>query len=196
MEIIANSYILKIISNIDIFQLDLGNNLTGKRPEPGKGEEMKITITDLFIKKYSTNVGRFIYKYGNIGNLKFYMDMLLSNKEMQIHLSEELIYDIEINEELLRSNPRTYLSNILQNIENIKNSQNIQIETKDEDFHLLHISSAPEHVEKPEIDLPKDQYITEMAARRQKLSPIDPNDTELQKIIEKRRKKNIEKYGY
>jgi hypothetical protein len=196
MEIVTTSYLLKIFSNIDLFTLDLGSNLTGKVAEPGKGEEIKIKISDEFIKRYEKNTGRFIYKYGNIGKLKFYNDPFLQRLEIQVHVNENLIYELEVNEGSLKENPRKYLSKLLENLtKTTKESTDEPVEELNEEYHLLHITNVPEDVEKPKIDLPKDEYIEQMVKRRNLLTPLS-DSPEISSYINKKRQKNIEQNGY
>lgn len=199
MEIVSNSQILKVFSTIDIFKLDLGFNLTGRVPEVGKeNEELKIKISDEFIKRYQTMTGRLIYKYGNIGEktnqLKFYHDPNLKINEIQVHINSDLIYELEIDLDTLSSEPRSFLSKLLEDITNKKEEKN---ENPDEEpqYHLLHITSREPDPNDPEIDMDEKEYIKAMVERRQKTSPFQPTP-EFLEWAEKRKQKYREQYGY
>jgi len=181
-QIIANSYVLKQFSKIDIFKKDLGNNLTGAFDPKNKsrGEGMKIKISDEFIKKYKSVTGSIIFKYGFIGNLNFYQDQTLHNNEF-VAFENEKIYEIEIDKpEDLINDPGEYLGYIVEQIENNGKEEHVE----------KHFSSVPEEIETPDISMYRDAYIEAMVERRRKLSPINENDENLQEIIKKRKKRH------
>jgi hypothetical protein len=136
MEVVANSFILKIISKIDIFKLVLGDNLTGPVDLSGK-KQVKIVIKDVFIKKYLNITNNIIYRYGNIGSLKFYQDSSLANHELCVFKDDE-IFEIEIDIDELRHNPKSYLSEIIKNIvennDDNYDNQSYNIELKGKKF--------------------------------------------------------------
>lgn len=180
-QIVANSYVLKQFSKIEIFQRDLGKNLTGPFDPKSKsrGEGMKIKISDEFIKRYRSVTGNIIFKYGSIGKLNFYQDQTLHNNEFAVFSGDE-IYEIEIeNIDELINDPGEYLGTIIEKIENAEQEPETQ-----------HFTTVPEEIETPDISMYKDSYIEAMVERRKKLSPIDQNDSNLQEFIRKRRAKN------
>ncbi len=209
MEIVSNSHLLKIFSRIDIFKVDLGSNLTGKVKLDNKTskDDLKIKISDEFIKRYQSMTNRVIYRYGNIGEgsnmLKFYHDTGLKMNEIQVHVNKDLIYELEIDINSIGTDPRTYLSKILEDLLNpnkVDDSVDDEYVKNDEmeesNYHLLHVSSKEPDPEDPPIDMKdKDEYIKAMVERRRKLSKVEMTP-ELIEFIEKKKQKDREKYGY
>jgi len=162
-QIVANNFVLKNFSNIDIFKRELGNNLTGAVSNKGKDRSnLQIKISDDFVHRYRNNTKNLIFRYGSIGSLVFYQDTKLENNEF-IAFDGDKIYEIEIESiEEFKNNPRKYLSNLLDKIENGEKEEN------GENYMLF--STVPNGVEIPDITLPKDQYLDKMVKRRKKLS--------------------------
>lgn len=162
-QIVANSFVLKHFSNIDIFKRELGKNLTGAVSNKGKDRSnLQIKISDDFIQRYRTNTKNLIFRYGSIGSLVFYQDTKLENNEF-VAFDGDKIYEVEIESiDEFKNNPRKYLSNIIDKLENNKNE-------KEDDNYML-FSTVPKGVEIPDITLPKDQYLSKMIERRKKLS--------------------------
>jgi len=73
IQIVANTYLLKKFSTIDIYQQDLGKSLIPQ------GEET-IRIIDIFAKKYHTLTNNIILKSGKIGTISFYQDSALNQE--------------------------------------------------------------------------------------------------------------------
>lgn len=160
-QIVANNIVLKKFSKIDIFEIDLGKNLTGGATS-SKKKDMSIKISDDFIQRYRHNTNNLLFKYGNIGSLKFYTDSTLSNNEL-IAFDGDNIYEIEIDDvQMLTNSPRTYLSNLIEKISNVNSDKN---EDVDEIKNII-ISSKPEDTEVPDISLPYDQYVEKLIKRR------------------------------
>lgn len=177
-QIVANSFILKKFSKIDIFKRELGDNLTGAIDPNSKG--MKIKIKDDFIKRYNSNTNNIIHKYGKIGKLNFYQDQNLKNNEF-VAFTKDNIFEIDIdNIEELNNNPSEYLGKVLENLDNVNNEESKQ----------NYITNTPEDNNDPDINMMKDNYIEAMVERRQKLSPINKDDEKIKEIIEKRKKKH------
>jgi len=190
MQIVANSRILKEFSKIDIFNIDLGKNLRGSVPKTGKYDDnFNFKITDTFVKKYDKTNGKIVYKFGTIGTLKFYVEYSLADNEIEIHKSEDEIFEMNINFNKLQENPKKYLTNLLYFVENGEQPEDDIIE------NVSIIKENDDTIPEPSIDLPKDIFIEKMIERRRKLSPNVFSEEE-QKSIENKRKKNLEKYGY
>jgi hypothetical protein len=186
MNIVANAKLLKYLANIDIFQLDLGRNLKGPwDPKDTRDNTFRLKISDEFIKKYQKLTGNFIFRYGDVGTLKFYQDQKLGPMEMQIW-KEEDIYEIEMNEVDLAANPRKVLSDTLQELDKFANPISLEANV---------ISTAPDEAEKNSASLTKEELLEKIKAKRRKESPL-PQDEKLLAFIERKRKENRERYGY
>lgn len=87
--IVTNSKLEKMIMKIDIFSLDLGKSVLNRKTHT-------IQIKDNFVSVYSNMHGRFIHKYGNIGDINFYSDLRIPYDEIHIYADNkvfELQYD-------------------------------------------------------------------------------------------------------
>jgi hypothetical protein len=177
LEIVANTNILKKFNSIDIFRLDLGNNLKGPAPltpEQKSQNQFKMKITDTFIKKYLSLNEKIIYKYGEIGSLKFYQDLTIPHHEIHVYHEDE-IFEIEF-EEPEDGNYRKYLNDLLVYIE--EQISKVYTKRKDDDYYFKknnqrsgkNYTNIPENMEKVDIRLDKDIYVEEMIKRRQKIS--------------------------
>lgn len=159
MYIVTGNQILTHFKKIEGFEMNLGLNLKGSvnlnKNSTKQGEEPKIKIRDEFVKKYQNINNKIINKYGNIGSLKFYEEHSLKN-EMHIYKDEQ-VFEIEIDDISLRSNPTEYLVNILKALENPDESEDVK------DYIYTNL---PEHIETPNMNLPKDQYIDALLKRR------------------------------
>lgn len=171
MEIVANNNILRFFKNISIFKIDLGTNLKGPAPTGGplkKNEsEFSIKIRDEFVKKYQTLAGKFIMKYGEIGSLKFYEDNSIPINEFHIY-DKEKIYEICANSDDLKKDPSNYLTEVIQMIENGENEQ------KEEENKIKNViyTNMPEDLMRPDMNLPKDQYIEALVNRKKLLNKL------------------------
>lgn len=182
-QIVANSFVLKNFSKIDIFKRELGDNLTGA-VNPNSKDDMTIKISDDFIKRYKANTGNIIFRYGSIGKITFYQDQNLKNNEFAVFDDNNKIYEINIEDSnYLLNNPKKYLSEIIKKIDEAEKQPD------DENY----ISTVPEGVEKPDISLPKDQYIEKMANRRNEISKLPNDDEHLAEIIKKRKQQHYNK---
>ena len=164
-QVVANNVALKHFSKIDIFRIDLGNNLTGA--VSNKNSDIKIKISDDFIQRYKNNTRNLIFKYGNIGKLTFYIDTTLKNDEL-IVFDDDVIYEIDIEDiQTLANEPRKYLSNLLEKLSN-------NINTKNDEFDIKNtiISTKPEDLEVPDISLPYEQYIEKLVEHVDKKSKL------------------------
>lgn len=148
MIVVANTYMLNIFRKIEIFKLNLGDNVINIKTGV-------ISIKDGFMLKYHNLTGKHVITYGSIGKLIFYQDFTLSNKEFFI-FNEESIYVLNytIDDEKLK--PEEYLASIIKEInekEGIKENKEIS--------KIKPLG--------PSMNLPKDQYIEEMLKKRQLL---------------------------
>jgi len=157
--------ILKRFKSIDIFKLDLGNNYRGPvtdKPDP----EIKFRIKDEFIKKYQNVNGRLIHKYGDIGSLKFYEDLTLKANEIHVY-KDESIYEIEMMEDDFKRDPKEYLGSIIQAIDMGDDK------LKQELVSQKIFTNMPESIERPDISLPKEQYLEALRDRRKKINEMN-----------------------
>jgi len=160
MNIVANNYMLRYFKKISIFKVDLGFNLKGPVKTRPTGDEPTIKIKDDFIKKYEHLTGILLMKYGEIGRLKFYEDKGVGINEVHIYDGDK-IYEIGVTSDDMEKEPGMYLTEILQMIEN----GGVQESDVDiiKDFSY---DNVPEGIEKPDIRLPRDQYIEALINRR------------------------------
>jgi len=171
-QIVANSYVLKNFSKINIFTMDLGKNLTGPVSTKTK-DGITIKISDEFIKKYRSITGNIIFTYGTIGKLKFYQDNSLKNTEF-VAFDGDKIFEIDIeNVSTLINDPREYLNDVISSI--------YGLEDEDEDekeFNIVseqkYFSTVPENEELklPDIKLPYDAYVEASINRLNKMSKL------------------------
>ena len=165
MHIISNSIILKKFQKIDIFKLDLGRTLIPK------GEE-QIRVLDEFIKIFEQKNHRFIHKFGSIGSLKFYQDVLMDRDIFHVYDGDD-IYEINFEE---TEDIKEYLSNILFEIEN-KNKKDKELqEVIEKTFGKKWYDSDDKNRGKSyEIDqtLSKEEYLAEMIKRRELKNKIN-----------------------
>lgn len=181
-QIVANSFVLRHFSKIELFRTKLGMNLTGAQ-DPKKNPKIKIKISDPFVKSYKSMTGNIIFMYGEIGKLNFYQDETLQKNEF-VAFDGDKIYEIEIEDlSKLMNEPGEYLGETMRQIEESEN---------DETGKEIRITNLPTEVETPEISIKyKDAYISAMSERRNQLSNVE-DDPEALKMIEKKRK---EYYG-
>lgn len=176
MEIVTNNSILRFFKTIKYFKIDLGNNLKGP-VQRKKDPDFVIKIKDEFIKKYQTLTNRIIFKYGEIGSLKFYEDNSLKD---EIHIyDKEKVYEILVKKEDLEKDATTYLTELLQSIE--ENSEVVEVkEISDNNSDIKEVkmvknvnyTNMPDDIIRPDMKLPRDQYIEAMVKRRKLLSKL------------------------
>ena len=145
MTIVANTYMLNLFRQIDLFKLNLGKSLTPIN-------EDRIVIKDPFMLKYLNMTGKQILTYGSIGKLIFYQDYTLPQKEFYI-FNDESIYSLVYTDNDTKNTPQSYLASIIQEInekEGIKESSDTIKDKK----------------KGPDMKLPKEQYIEEMLKKR------------------------------
>jgi hypothetical protein len=170
MNIVTNVIMLKYFKRISIFKVDLGSNLKGATPSGNnRNVDRKITIKDAFIKQYQLmNKNGLIRKYGEIGTLKFYEDGDIKGTDFHIYDGEQ-IYEITATEEDMMKDPGLYLSEILQMLENNNAEDNSEIEIKENMIKDITYTNMDENIERPNMKLPKDQYIQALIDRRHML---------------------------
>lgn len=162
MYIVTSTDILRRFKSIDIFQIDLGLNLKGPvNMNPGK-EEKKIKVRDEFNKRYHMLNGRYINKFGHIGTLTFYEDLSLPKDEIHIYKEKDII-EIKFTKEDYKIEPRKYLSDLLETIDGKK--QQTEKDNKKESNVVY--TNMPQEIVKPDISMPKDQYIEALVKNRQ-----------------------------
>lgn len=171
MQVVANSIILRHFKRIDIFKLDMGLNYFGPVNE-AKNQEIKLKIKDEFIKKYQTLTNRLIHRYGEIGSLKFYEDLQLSQNELHIYANKDDVYEIMMTDEDFARDPKGYLGEIISLIEGGKAETDEQIKEKKEleERRNKIYTNMPPDIERPDISLPKEQYLAELVEYRKKLN--------------------------
>lgn len=169
MEIIAHSSLLRKARTIEGYKDDLGFNLKGAVQNKPNGAPSKITIKDPFIKKYENINGRLIYKYGNLGNIKFYNDLSMEHNQLCVFDGEN-IFEVVLMPEELSGSFKTYLNDLLKAIyEGCRE----QIEyTVNEEMKDKIYTNMPEDVDRPDIAMPYEQYIDALVKKRQKLSNV------------------------
>ena len=166
MNIVANNYILRFFKKISIFKLDLGTNLKG--PAGMKNDGTTFRIRDEFVKKYQTlNLGNIIRKYGEIGTLKFYEDGNLPLTEFHIY-KDDKIYEMQAVQEDLLKDPGAYLTEILQ----LLDDGALKEEEDNGMIKNVSYSNMPENLERPNMKLPRDQYVEALLNRRRLLEKI------------------------
>ena len=155
---------LRYFKSISIFKLDLGSNLKG--PVQNKPSmEGGIKIKDEFIKKYERLTGRFIRKYGDIGKLKFYEDNNINGNEFHIY-NDDKIYEIEATLDDLQKEAIDYLTETIQMIEQGEVEEDIEYSNMMKDISYTNMS---EDVRRPDISMPKDEYIEAIVNRRRSM---------------------------
>lgn len=145
MTIVANTYMLNLFRQIDLFKLNLGKSLTPIN-------EDRIVIKDPFMLKYLNMTGKQILTYGSIGKLIFYQDYTLPQKEFYI-FNDDSIYGLVYTDNDTKNSPQSYLASIIQEItekEGIKESTDVVKDNK----------------KGPDMKLPTEQYIEEMLKKR------------------------------
>lgn len=167
MNIVAHNTVLRYFRNISLFKLDLGSNLKGPVQQK-KDPDFTIKIRDEFIKKYQSLVGKIIFKFGDIGSLKFYEDNAIPTNEFHIY-DKEKIYEINIKNDDMQKNPSVYLTEVLQMIEN---GEMERTEEEDEIVKNVTFTNMPENLERPDMKLPRDQYIDALVNRRKLMNKI------------------------
>ena len=145
MIVVANTYMLTKFKKLSIFKLDLGVSLIDQKTE-------KLDIKDPFMLKYYGLTGKQILSYGTIGKLKFYQDYTLQQREFYIFNKE--IYGVEYTSTDEEVNIEVYLAELVKEINEKEGVK--QPEEKKVDYDP----------KKPDIKLPKDQYIQEMIKKR------------------------------
>jgi len=156
MNIVTNNLVLTHLKKVVEFKVDLGLNLKGAVQANKNNNEPKIKIRDEFVKKYQNINNKIIIKFGNIGTLKFYEDFSLKT-EMHIYKDEQ-IFEIIVDMVNLKTNPTEYLVNILKALDDPE---------KDENIKDVIYSNMPENLERPDMLLPKEQYIEQLLKRRE-----------------------------
>ena len=169
MNIVTNNTLLRFFKKISIFKVDLGFNIKGAvNLKPGKVEP-SIKIRDEFVKKYQTlNGNKFIMKYGEIGTLKFYEDNSIETNTFHIY-DKEKIYEIGLTSEDLQKDAGVYLTEVLQMLE----EGSVEEVDNNEMIRNVSYSNMPEDLARPDIKLPKDQYIDALLKRRKLLDKIN-----------------------
>ena len=145
MIVVANTYMLNIFKQIQIFKMDLGVNFIDMKQE-------QIRIKDPFMMKYLNMTGKQILTYGSIGKLVFYQDFTLPSKEFYV-FNDETIYGLNYTDEDSKISPENYLATIVQEInekEGIKEDTSKNVNQKKD----------------PSMTLPAEQYIQEMIKKR------------------------------
>jgi hypothetical protein len=169
---VCNSFLLRRFKTLDIFKLDMG--LAIRNNEMINTEKYKstapsgINIKDEFVKKYLLLTDHQIYKYGTIGTLNFYEDLLLGHRDIVVFKDNDL-FEIKMEETELQLNIKIYLTNLLKMLEEHEIQKkdlmiNGNVITEED------IAKFDHGIPRPRIDLPKEQYIEAMIERRKKLS--------------------------
>ena len=169
MNIVSNNLMLKYFKRINIFKVDLGTNLKG--PAGAKNIEGTIKIRDEFVKKYQAMTGgRIIRKYGEIGRLKFFEDGGVGPREWHIYDGEK-IYEIEATNDDMLKEPGVYLTEVLQMLEHgIVDEEEVVTENITEHrMKDVTYSNMPEEGVRPNMKLPREQYIESLLNRRRLL---------------------------
>ena len=170
--VVSNSAILRHFKKIDVFKLDMGSNYFGPAVELKDNKRAKLKIKDEFIKKYESITNKLIHKYGEIGSIKFYEDLTLNNNEFHIYTSKGDIFELDMSPDDFARNPKEYLAEIIELIETGKAETDDQIrERKELEERKNKIyTTMPADIERPDISLPKEQYLEEMVKYRKKLN--------------------------
>jgi hypothetical protein len=116
MDIVANSFFLRNLRNLDFFTLNLGKTkklvgATDKKDSFRKLSEFEI--------KYNNLYNRGIMMFGNIGKITFYEDVLMSGHKYLIFNNDD-IYEIEWTEEDI-SDIKNYILDTMRRIDEIDN---------------------------------------------------------------------------
>jgi len=167
MNIVTNNTLLRHFKNISIFKLDLGTNLKGP-VQVKKDPDFTIKIRDEFIKKYQSLTNKIIFKYGEIGTLKFYEDNSIPSDEFHIYDTDK-IFEITVKKDDLLKEASVYLTEILKSIEN---GEMEKIDEQADVVKNITYTNMPEDLQRPNLKLPRDQYIEAMVARRKLISKL------------------------
>ena len=173
MEIVTNNSMLRYFKTIKYFKVDLGTNIKGP-VQKKKDPDFTIKIKDEFIKKYQSLTNHIIFKYGDIGKLKFYEDNSIPPNEFHIYDNDK-IYEIIAKNDDLSKEAIIYLTEVIQMIENGENSKkdNEQfIEVSNNVVNDITYSNMPEVILSPDMNLPRDQYIEAMVAKRKLMNKL------------------------
>lgn len=171
MNIVANNTLLRYFKKISIFKVDLGTNLKGA-VQAKKDPDFTIKIRDEFVKRYQTITNKIIFKYGEIGKLGFYEDNTIPTNEFHIYDTDK-IFEITVKNDDLLKESSVYLTEVLKSIEN---GEMEEMEEKEDDM-VKHITytNMPDDLQRPDLKLPKDQYIEAMVNRRKTMSRMNGN---------------------
>lgn len=90
MKVVGHSSTIRRMREIDVFTLDLGR---AKMP-PGS-DEKKVKTVDPFSKKYEATHGRQVQIFGNIGFIKFYVDVEHDPGKLSVY-SGDNVYEVDI----------------------------------------------------------------------------------------------------
>jgi len=155
---------------IDIFETDLGFNLKGPvnlKPGQANDNPYKLKIKDEFIVRYKKLYGTYVSKCGHIGPITFYEDVSMDANQMQV-FKEENIYEIEYNENDSMT-PREYLSGLLENLDEEEIPEDINVTNIKKDVIY---TNMPEEIERPDMSLPKEQYIQALIDMKKKQAKL------------------------
>jgi len=169
MNIVTNNFMLRYFKSISLFKIDLGKNLKG--PAGQRKNESTITIRDEFVKKYqSINKGKIIMKYGEIGSIKFYEDGTIGRNTFHIY-DKDQIFEIEATNDDLGKDATVYLTEILQLLED--GVDETIINNEDNMIKDVAYTNMPENMDRPNMNLPKDQYMENLLNRRKLMEKIN-----------------------
>ncbi|NPV12902.1 MAG: hypothetical protein HPY57_14115 [Ignavibacteria bacterium] len=171
MEIVTNNTMLRYFKTIKYFKVDLGTNIKGP-VQKKKDPDFTIKIRDEFIKKYQSLTNHIIFKYGDIGTLKFYEDNSIPANEFHIYDNEK-IYEIVAKKDDLDKEAITYLTEVLQMIESGEKEKEKVEEIKEYKMvKNITYTNMPEEIARPDMSLPRDQYIEALVTRRKLMNRL------------------------
>lgn len=114
MNIVANSFFLRNLRNLDFFTLDLGKT---RKIINNKDKNTTFRKLSEFEIKYGNLYNRAIMLFGNIGRITFYEDLHLDRHKYLI-FNDDDIYEISWTEEDVKDF-KNYILETLRKIDNI-----------------------------------------------------------------------------
>lgn len=166
MNIVANTFFLRNLRNLDFFTLDLGKT---KRVINNKDKNTTFRKLSEFEIKYGNLYNRGIMIFGTIGRISFYEDLHMERNKYLIFNGED-IYEIEWSEDNL-SDFRNYILDTLRRIDNIGKDDSETEHNSIEDYDETWEARDEKNRGKKYLinqNLSKDEYRNELLKRFEK----------------------------
>ena len=180
--VVANSLMLRRFRSIDIFKVNLGMKMF---------YDDGIKLSDVFIIQYWKLFNKTIYRYGDIGDIKFYEDFSMTPDTFTVY-KEKDVYEVIYSDDDKKKPIKVFLTEIVTKIAS-KDYQTTQNTMEGmEIFDEAKIKEMEGGIARPSMKLSKEEYIRQMVERRQKLTPFKKqteNSYTALTILKKKQKK-------